>query len=237
MTRDLDSSSRGIIEFRPQIEFVEPEQEDFPIPVKKEVSSVEDIVDEREKLKLLADAVSLLAELTQARINEKAKNMRIRLYPTVDSLTIQAMMRQFPDADPNYITFDQYRKARDNIREHALEVAKKPLITQADIDLAKQNMANIGGLGTEAATDGSLRPELNKRTMLIEPEDQDELQNELLKVLINLLWRKFIKPSLQIMFISMTVTAPLALALPEDLAVVSKKWKKILDTLSKVVPF
>lgn len=205
MGKKLDTNSRNILEFRPNIDFVEPEAEPAEI-TGIDAPQLEDITDQRREVKQLAKAVNVLATAIQAKADIKAQNMVIQLDPAADPAAIAAMNRKFPDADPTQITYAQYREAADDIRALANQIAQKALITpdevagaRDDADKAIQNIsstaaAQMGGFGTEEARTGGLRPELQDRATIIPPLDIPSLQINLICILVNFIWKNFILP-------------------------------------------
>lgn len=243
MTQRLDSQSNDILHFRPIIDFVQPKQEPFPITpvIPPDNIQPDTIDDQRRQIKSFADALNILAAAVQSRIDDKCKDMVIKLDPDVDAAVIQAMRRQFPEAiartelsiptsnqatsDPNainksdgfFITYPQYKICRDNIRDSACETAanvlpKKDAIAKARQDIIAGNV-NVGGVGTPEASNGGLRPELYGPGQVIKPLKMDEFQNLLIKILVNFIWKNFLKPILIIV-----LPAGAGLLLPDELA-------------------
>lgn len=231
---------KDILKFKPTIEFVEPEQEPVtpnPIKLPEEDNTPQEVADRRNKIKKMADAVNKLASAVQNRIDDKAKNQIIRLDSNVDAQVMMSMMRTYPDADPNVITYDQYRNCKENLLEFGKKTAQKVVIDPDEVDKLRDEMLqdtfktsafNIGGLGTVESTDGRLRPELDPNANIIEPMDFNEFQNELLKILANALWSKFLKPNL------VPVLGAAVLLLPDELIPVSEYAKAILQQLKLV---
>jgi len=224
----LDTNSRDILKFRPNINFVEPDQEEGEIKAQPDPIPFEDIIDERKKIKAYADALKLLAELTQSLIDNEAEGQIIELDSGVDALTIQAMRRSYPDADPNRIIYGQYKLCEDSIRDHGYKIGQNATITPEDVAKAREALLKnkdvpIGGLGTEASKNGGLRPELDKKNQIVKPIDLDKFKDELIKVLVNMLWKSFIKPILPLPF------------LPDELVKVSKSTKSMLSDIEQKV--
>lgn len=208
MAKRLDDTSRNILAYRPKIDFVEPEVEPGEITPIEVPVQLEEVADERKKVRQLAKAVNALATALQARVDEKAKGLVIKLDPKVDAQAVMAMRRMFPGADPTRITFDQYKKCKEDMRKKGEEIGKKATITPEQVEKAIQDMATaaaggagvggtfnqLGGFNTPDALNGGLRPELNKNAQIIEPLDIDEFQDIMMKILVNFLWKNFIKP-------------------------------------------
>lgn len=205
MVKRLDSDSRDILQFRPTIEFIEPDIEDQAITPVIERPQLEDIEKERTRIKQLAKAVNTLATAVQARVDEKAKGMRIRLDPLIDQDAIQAMRRRYPTKGPAKgpieITYQQYKECKEELRAKGYDLAKQSIIDADQIKARRDEVqisslagTRMGGFNTPEAADGRLRPELDSRARIIEPLDIQRLQIDLICILINFLWKNFIKP-------------------------------------------
>lgn len=198
MTKILDEEDRDLLEFRPRIEFVEPPAERGVITPQAIPIQLEDIQAERQRVKQMARAVEVLATATQARLDDKAKNLTIRLDRLADQDAIQAMRRHFPGQDPNVITYEQWRKCQDEIRARGLEIARQALFTPEEIraagDAAQSGNFAIGGYGTLETNSGALRPEVDRRSIIIPPINIEEMQIDLICILVNFIWKNFIKP-------------------------------------------
>lgn len=205
MARNLDPTSRGIIEFRPNIAFVEPEVVSPPIDPVDEPQVEEAPV---EQIKQLANAVDVLAAAIQARVDDKAKDMVIDVDPDVDIGVVQAMERHFPDNNPLEITYDQYKECKDNLLAMGEEIGKQAIIAPEEVALVKDDAikanknesslvaAQMGGFGTPDAARGNLRPEVQKRGQIIKPLDIKKLQLSLICILVNFIWKNFILKAL-----------------------------------------
>lgn len=234
MPQDLDPSSRGILNFRPSIDFVEPSVlPATPNPVEAPPAVIDDGA-EAEKIRLrlynLADSIEILATAVQAKIDARAVEMRIFLDPKVDAQALAAVRRH--EIDTAEIPYSLYKHCRDQLRQYADEQAAKNRITKEQIDAARVEMEKkpIGGFGTPEAKNGSLRPELNPKAQLIEPLDLDEFQNLLIRILVNFIWKKFIKPTFKP--IGIPGLGSIADALPDKLCKIPKNFEKQLDNLS-----
>lgn len=198
----LDRRSKNILNFRPNINFEEPEQQESPIQAVEEDSTPQEIENKRIKIKNLADSVYNLARAVQLKIDNKSKDQIIILDSGMDNAVIRALRRSYPDASNfDRITYEQYKTCRDRLRDYSSRVALRSSITQDEVNSARNQMKNgkftVGGINTEESTNGGLRPELDERNRLIEPLDMEELQGELLKALFNMLWNTFIVPILK----------------------------------------
>jgi len=198
MSRRLDDTSRNILEFRPQIEFVEPDIEQGPITPAVDPIKVKDVLAKADETRKLAKAVDTLAAALQNKADLRAKNMVIKLDPNVDAPTIQAMRRAHPGADPTKITYPQYAACKDRQLEKGLALAKQGLVSPEEIEKARQNLDTTSGFdslfNSEAAKTGGLRPELNTKNQIVQPINMEDFQQTLLEMLVNFLWKTFIKP-------------------------------------------
>lgn len=232
MAKKLDTKSRTLLNFRPNIDFIEPDQEEVVIEPQEVPVPV---IDRVQKLKIIADAVGVLAAAVQAKVDKKAAGVRIKLDPIQDAAVIAAMRREFPDAFPEddeaedaaYITFDQYRECRDHFMDFADETAKKTDFDASEIAKARDALnagaTNIGGWGTPEAAEGGLRPELEPRARLVDPIDLAKFQNYLIRVLVNFIWKKFIRP--------LVSKIPGGGFLPKEIAKIPKSFKKQLKSI------
>lgn len=198
MSRRLDSNSRSVLEFRPKIEFVEPDIEQGPIQPVVDPLNVKDVLEKADQTRKLAKAVDTLAAALQNKADLRAKDMVIKLDPTVDAPVIQAMRRAHPGFDPTVITYPQYVACKERQREKGLELAKQGLVSPEEIEKARQNLDTTTGFdslfNSEAAKTGGLRPELNTKNQIVQPINMEEFQQTLLEMLVNFLWKTFIKP-------------------------------------------
>lgn len=236
MPREIDSQSRSILNFRPVIDFVEPEVEAAtPNPITQPPPIVDDFA-EAEKVRLelfnLAESVDVLATAMQARIDLKAKDMAIKLDPVVDAHIIDAINRAYPDLDDETITYDMYKQCRENMRLYADAQASKNNLSEEEIAAASDPTGIAAIFNGAAAKDGSLRPERMPKAQLIDPINIKKFQVSLIKILANLLWKLFIINAFDISIAGKGVKS----LLPEDLpgAKLNKTEKKVLKKLKKL---
>jgi hypothetical protein len=189
--------SHDVLEGRPNIEFVEPETEGFaPInPIDADVPQLEDVQQKRQELRQFAQAINVLAAATQARADEKAKDMKITLDLNIDVAAVGAMRRYFPDANEGEITYDQYREVKECLRNLGRQVGNQALVSPDDVTAArnKSDPSKLGGFGTPAAANGGLRPELNLNAYIIPPLNVEQFTIDLVCIFINFVWKNFIK--------------------------------------------
>lgn len=202
MTKRLDPKSRGVLTFRPQIEFVEPDpvgEEPTPVP---ERPQLEDVLAEKKSLITLAKAINTLATAIQAKADIRAKDVEIALDPVVDASTVAAMRRLFPDDDPTKINYQQYRQCKDDQRAFGEEIGRRGALNRDEVKEASDKIAegkgvtDMGGFGTKDAIQGLLRPELDPKAQIIPPIPIEEFQISLICILINFIWKNFLKPFL-----------------------------------------
>jgi hypothetical protein len=195
MAINLPLKSKNKLEYRPHIEFVEPPQEpEDPRPV-QQIGDDFPLQKQQDELLNLVNAVDVLGAALQSRINERAKNIKIKLDPNVDAQVIQAMCRMFSKDDENdcfgildnnnvYITYEHYKQARETICKYGADLAVniKP----------KDEIFNESDL-----TDGSLRPELSDKAQVVEPLDMAAFQENLFKLLVRHIWKNFFRKPLK----------------------------------------
>lgn len=233
MAKDLDSQSRGLLNFRPNINFVEPDVlPATPNPVPPPPPVIDDGAEaERIRIRLfnLADSVEILATAVQAKIDARAIEMRVKLDPRVDAAVIQAVRRHGGEDE---ITYELYKHCRDRLREYADQQASKNRITQEQIDAAREGLDKFdAGFGSLAAKNGTMRPELSPKAQLIEPLDLDKFQNLLIRILVNFIWKKFIKPTFKP--IKIPGLGSVADLLPDKLVKIPKSFEKQLAGVEK----
>lgn len=206
MTKRLDDFDRDLLAFRPNITFIEPDQEPGLIEPIETPLQLEDVQEARARIKQLAQAVNTMATAIQARADQRAKDMVIQLDPKADQDVIQAMRRKFPSTpeaedqgkpiDPTRITYAQYRQVKDDIRGLGIAAGRKPIVQPEDVKKARDERDTFipGGFGTDKANNGGLRPELDTRAQVMEPLDIEEIQINLICILVNFIWKNFILP-------------------------------------------
>jgi hypothetical protein len=194
MVKRLDQNDRDILQFRPNIEFVEPDAQPGTIEG-EDVLPLEEILQERANLKKFAKAVNVMAAAVQARADERAKTLVIKLDPNVDIDAVQAMRRKFPDQDPTEIPYATYRSVRNDIRNKGIEIGRQAIIQPEEVRLARDELDSFipGDFGTELANTGGLRPELDERAQVLSPINHTELQINLICMFVNFIWKTFIK--------------------------------------------
>ena len=203
--KKLESSDRSILNFRPQIDYVEPEFEGpMPAgraPVGREIS---DITEGWDKLDRVAKATALLAQAVQIQIDNRVGDFYISLDPNQDRHVIDALRRRFPESDPSRISYDQYKECRENLAERGQEFAANAMPTLDAIKGVRKNPLNeeaaVGfDLASAEARAGLLRPDLISDNMPVQPLNMDDVQQSLLLSLMNKLWEEFLYPPLSLL--------------------------------------
>lgn len=199
----LDSTDRNVLEFRPNIAFIEPDQQDGVIEGIDEVQ-FEDVQDSRSRIKKLASAVNTLATAVQARVDQRCDGMFITLDKDADAETVSAMLRRFPGEDPYKITYSQYRSCANAIRAKGEEIGKQAIISPAQVEEARAKLA-VGGPGMYVpggydradTKSGGLRPERNADAYIIPPVNIEKIQIDLICILMNYIWKNYVKKAMK----------------------------------------
>jgi hypothetical protein len=217
MTNRFDSSDRDILNYRPEIVFVEPEAE-IEVPVgETPLPTLEEDKKSWEDLGRMALLSKLLADVFQDKISRKVGDFTIGLDPNNDAAVIAAMARKYPEADPTKITYQQYRECREGMRDRSDSMANalgpdENLIKEMRMNPMKSQL-DAFGLNTPNARQGLLRPDLEKYNQVVEPIDLESFQDALIRRLMNLLWKKFVKPALRPL-----IPPPMDEIIPDEIA-------------------
>ena len=155
------SDSRSILNKKPRIMFIEPEQvpEDQDVLVNKRSPDLK-FEEAKNRTQAVIDQygrIEKLSDIAQKRIDERAKDVRICLDPVIDADIIISLRRKFKVTD-NCITYAQYKHCLEEVSKAGQEVA--PMMTPEDIQNERANSfkKSFGGFGRP---DGQLRQELN----------------------------------------------------------------------------
>jgi len=203
MTKELDINSQEILERRPCVAYIEP-----PVITPPSVAIEPVVVQNVNKVLQLAQAVNVLAEAVQARVDLRAGGMAIK---TDDPSVIAAMRRLHPNTNPTVITYDQYKQCKDNLRNRGENIGNN-LFVSPGIDNTSDPKAaqNAGGYGTDAAANGGLKPESDPSMQVVEALDIGKFVLRKLEELMNKLWKYFLRPALIAFFLG--VGGPIGLA-------------------------
>jgi hypothetical protein len=192
MSERLEEESRSILEYRPNIAFVEPEV--ISVQPKEAYPTTEDSgLDRLKKLKQFAKNVKAITEETQKQADGLAKGFEIELNTTTDSACIRALQRHYPGQNPLKVTYEQYRECKEHQRELLEEIPDKILSPLKASEIEKAEKALKEGdvsefLGFVERVDSTASEQM------IPPVDIDAVQDSSLRALANTLWKNFIKP-------------------------------------------
>ena len=175
------ASTRGILNRKPKINFVEPEQvpgEQTPAvvveaPLLERKIQVQTLVNQYKRLEQLSD-------LAQKRIDTRAKNMKICLDPKTDGNIISALQRKFGDVG-NCISYAQYKHCLDEISRIGARNASELIPKTGLTDPFK---TDFSGYTTE---NGTLRPEVQFTSPIAEI-DQEKFQKDAVSKLFKMMF-------------------------------------------------
>lgn len=180
--KSLSSKQRNILNFRPNIHFVEPDQiEDTKLPSTEPTLTLDQIKTDVTDLISSYKDVQDKADDIQSQLDEQAKNVVINLDPKQDSFIIQAIRRHFNDPNKTSITYDNYLFCLKEISDAGL--AQATTVDPNDITSAASDpfRDTFGALGTQS---GLARPELADHAQVIPPIDMDSFVVQQLEVLL-----------------------------------------------------
>ncbi len=170
---------RSVLDFRPNINFIEPDQiEDNHPPIVPETTiqqirnNTDDLINDYKRIQDLCD-------LAQDRITDRAKNISIKLDPNLDAHVLDALRRHTGDPNKTEITFDDYLECLDHINEKSADN-----FTTARTKIQNQFETGFGSLGFPP---GLSRPELQEDTKSIDPIDLKSFQVQIIQELLKLL--------------------------------------------------
>jgi hypothetical protein len=178
-TDDLGNSFEKedqVLNYKPRIEYEEPEQITEERPISEEPPGLSEIRDRTQNLISGYQSVRKLVALAKKRIDDRVAaggGMEVKLDPKADAMVISALQRCFPNlTDYTKITYEQYKTCLARLTKMG---QMAPQIAQADIDFAKQNplQTQFGGLINQA---GENRPEISSPANMIKPVDTQQLQ-------------------------------------------------------------
>jgi hypothetical protein len=213
MPKYLDNQDRFILNYRPQIAFVEPEaDDDIPMGMFTGYPDGEDIDEQWDRVGRLALAGRLLSEAFQARVDAKVGDFEIKLDPIVDKNVIDALTRRYNPDDPTRITYDQYKRCRQDMTDHGLNKANQINPDEEQIQKIRQGEDVELVTDSQDAKNGLLRPDVTPEAQVIDPIDMDEFQLNLLCILMNLLWKLFLRPALVLL-----IPPPFSKLIPETI--------------------
>lgn len=209
MSKDIQSKDRGLLYYRPELVYSEPDQLEGVITPVEEPVQIEDVDLVQQKVKLTANAVSQLSTAVQAVIDLKSAEVHIALDPVVDAATISSLKRMFgKDIDATKITYQQYRECYERLKKRGLNSSTKVLVTPEQVAAIRNKMQSplesvasstlgttaLGGFNLPISGNGGLRPELQSQAKIIEPLDIDKFQADSISGFVNMIWKDFLKP-------------------------------------------
>ena len=203
MSEPIDYDSRSILEYIPNIGYVEPDViTEIPESFFTEEAVIENKVKKAKSVQLLAQNVEAIAEGLQEEADNLAAGFEINLKSgTSDSSIILAMKRHYPNDNSKKITYEQYKRCKDVLREVANNVSDKVLDGLSHDALERELNIAKGGNTDEfldlISPEETNRPEEDPVSEILEPLDSEEFQDLIMKHLANALWSSFIKPVVQ----------------------------------------
>lgn len=179
------STQRSILNFRPNIHFVEPEQVEEPQhPPREAPLSIDQVKTETAELIDQYKQVEAVANIAQDRVNERSANLVVKLDPVQDSNVLEAVRRHFGDPNKSEITYGDYLNCIADIN------------TEGEKNISTVNPADIENSASDPLRDvfgslGSLpglgRPELEPHAQSIKPIDMGNFRSGQLITLLGML--------------------------------------------------
>jgi hypothetical protein len=175
-----------ILNYRPTIAFVEPEQTPGEPHVVQPETTLDDTLNRADKVVADLNSIAALSDTIQQSVDAKVialGGLDIKLDPNRDFATIAAMKRRFPEKkDPTTISYNDYRAALDCLQMGALalqQVDPKDVLN-AQLDPFR---TSFGGLDN---VNGQNRPELSSAAN-IQPLNIAAFQEQALLALFKML--------------------------------------------------
>ena len=165
-----------LLNYRPEITFIEPEQEVVDTVPEPEPVSIDDTKDQVTELVAGLRTANELIKTTQQRIDNRVETLgglTIKLDPIKDFAVVAAMKRRFPDkVDPTQITYDDYRAVLGCVQSNTIT---PPEVSTEDIRVASQDLyrTDFGGIENQQ---GENRLEVSSIAQSIAPIDLDQYQ-------------------------------------------------------------
>ena len=200
MSKTIDYNSRTILEYVPDIGYVEPDVvSEEPEDLHLTHDDPNEGLAKAKAVQKLAQNVEKIAEATQLEADKLAAGFEVGLNPKTDFAAIAALRRHYPGSDPYKVTYEQYVQCKDHLREIANGVSEKIVPSEESIDdeLSAYKNNDFPAMASFLEPSG-IRPEDDAMSTLVEPLDIQEFQDLILRYLINTLWKKFILPVLKV---------------------------------------
>ena len=229
MSEPIDYDSRSILEYVPNIGYVEPDvTSEEPEELHTTYTDPNTHTIKAKSIQKLAQNVEKIATAVQDEADKLSAGFQVELNAKTDFSAIAALRRHYPEANPNKITYEQYKQCKDHLREVANGVSDKVLVGLSEDNINKEVSAferndigailDIVGPGMMNETGQNIntnRPEDDFASMVVDPIDLDEFQDLILRYLVNSLWKKFIKPTIK-------AAVPFDISLPGEIAALPK---------------
>lgn len=173
-------SQRDILNFRPVINFIEPDQIEPEELQREQPTTLSSIQSDTDKLISDYGIIQNLADAAQSKIDTRSKDLKITLDPIADAHIIAAVQRHFDDPNKTDITYDDYKECLGHINSQA----NFSTIDQNDVISASQDQfrTDFGPYATDTG-----RPELQPNVQSIQPLDLSNFQIQQLEKLLELL--------------------------------------------------
>jgi len=204
MSSKLDYDSRDLLEYRPDIGFIEPEVQSEEPPEKLYTQHIDPKtpVLVAKATQKFAENIEKVAESVQEEADRLSEGFCITLDRKRDYTAIMAMRRHYPNSDPFKICYEQYKQCKEHLREVANGTSSKMLTAVSKETINKEKAAINKAFGSSSTNRdlseilSSIGPKSDMRPTdkLLEPLDIEEFQDTALRQLANMLWKKFIKP-------------------------------------------
>jgi hypothetical protein len=178
---EFSSKQRNILNFRPNIHFVEPQQiEDNKLPFTEQTTSIDQIKQDVNDLIAEYGNLQVKADDLQTIIDSKSSTVEIKLDDNLDAAVLAALRRHFKDPNKSTITYNDYISCLKIINDAG--IANATNVDQNDV-LSSASDPNRIVFGTLNIDSGLARPELASHAQVIPPLDMNNFQVEQLEQL------------------------------------------------------
>jgi hypothetical protein len=155
------TDTRGVLNRKPKIQFVEPNQipgqqkvpAAIPPSIEVKQAQITELIDQYSRLETLSN-------IAQQRIDKRARDLKACLDPQTDVGVLASLRRKFGDVGP-CITYEQYKICLQELSDISKKAAIK--VTPADLEAATNDQfrTTFGGLnedGTISQVQGPVKP-------------------------------------------------------------------------------
>lgn len=174
------TSQRDILNFRPVISFVEPDQIEVEEIQREQPITLSDIQNDTNKLISDYGIIQNLVDAAQVKIDDRSKDLKIKLDPISDAHIIAAVQRHFNDSNKIDITYSDYKECLSHINDQA----NFSTVDINQVNSASQDPFRIN-FGPYASDSG--RPELQPDIQSVQPIDLNNFQIQQIEKLLELL--------------------------------------------------